>query len=432
MTKKTLIYLMSFLLMAASCSRVEDSLFDESAAVRLNKSVNEITDILMAADNGWIMEYFPNEDSPGVVYVVDFISGKEATMATINPYVANYKEANGYWRIISDMGPVLTFDTYNEIFHIYADPVDPSSGKSDGVGLGGDYEFLIVSATEEEVQIKGKKNGVLSLLRKMEKDVDWEDYLTAVKDKSQTIFGTNFTPLELIVDDKLILSLKNGGEAHVFTATPAGGNEIDDAYELPFMVTDYGICLTTPFMLNEKAIRNFALSEDGNSLLCTDKDVDADIRAAAPEQLFLYILNQKKYMTFTYDDALMSASVQAAYDLIDDKVRAATRKIDYIAFVNEKNLGFTLAMATSKGTSKAEGNFGYDYAMKGSSHLQLERNEKINSNAKNYLNNFDATSFVDLINGEYALTAEGPALSSTTIKFVDLNDAEKWFILTLK
>ena len=54
----------SFIIMAlmlcvgfASCSHEEDDLFGESAAQRLNKSVDKYQKLLTSSENGWVMEF---------------------------------------------------------------------------------------------------------------------------------------------------------------------------------------------------------------------------------------------------------------------------------------------------------------------------------------------------------------------------------------
>ncbi len=414
----------------SACSRTEDSLFDESAAIRLSQSISEITDFMQSAENGWIFEYFPNDESAGVVYIVDFTSAKEATMASINPYMPTYKEAQGYWRVISDMGPVLTFDTYNEIFHIFSDPIDPESGSSDGVGLGGDYEFLVVAVTDDEIILKGKKNGNISSLRKLAIGQDWEAYLNELKVMSQNIFGQNIVPLQLVVNNELLMTLKNGGKSHIFTTIPAGGNEIDDADAMPFLVTDNGIRLTNPLIVGDKSIRSFKLADDGNSLIGIDEGVDAIIQAIAPEELLMAIVEQKKYMMLTNDSSSMSIPILDAYNLLDQAVVGRDRKTDHIGFMIEKNLGFSLAISTSKGASKAEGHIGFDYDIV-DNRVQLSRNDNINTNGANLINNFEAGSIIALLEGIYQVSALGANLASTTLKFVDINDTNKWFTLTM-
>lgn len=439
-----LIPILTFAVVFASCVRVEGDLFEESAAIRLNKSISNLTDMLIESPNGWIMEYFPNVESSGVIFLVDFISTKEAKMATINPYVKKYTEANGYWRIISDMGPVLTFDTYNDIFHIFSDPVDPSTGESDGVGLGGDYEFLIVSSSPEAFQLKGKKNGTNILLKKMPENKVWEEYFEEIENMKKLLFSNNLISLRLTVDGVDTLTLKNG-MSQIFTTIPRGGTEVDDADELPFMVTDRGIKFANPFRVGDKYIQNFTLNDEQSELLCTDEGVDAKIHAVSADKVFLEVLNQKKYLVMTPTDEQMGSVIKDAYNLINSAVVAGTRKLDFIGFANNKEYGFTLAIMSSKGTSKAEGNIAYifeenqgEVQLSLSKYIEKDKDgnevEKIymNQGGANYMNNFAANTLVNALEGQYNLSVVGPRLSSTTFRFEDKQNNDKWFVVSLK
>ena len=73
--KKYLIYAMSLLLAGpafTSCKNEEDDIFEASPADRLNQAVEDYTNILCAAPNGWVMQYFTNEREPGYIYLMDF------------------------------------------------------------------------------------------------------------------------------------------------------------------------------------------------------------------------------------------------------------------------------------------------------------------------------------------------------------------------
>lgn len=48
-------------------------------------------------------------------------------------------------------GILLSFDTYNRIFHQFSDP------QSDGIGFGGDYEFYVMEHTSDHIVLKGKR-----------------------------------------------------------------------------------------------------------------------------------------------------------------------------------------------------------------------------------------------------------------------------------
>ena len=46
---------------------------------------------------------------------------------------------------------MLTFDSYNPLIHMFSGPLGLN------MNLGGDYEFIIMSATPDKVILQGKK-----------------------------------------------------------------------------------------------------------------------------------------------------------------------------------------------------------------------------------------------------------------------------------
>lgn len=64
--KKIYYFIVMTLVMAigvSSCTHEEDDLFGESAAQRLNKSVEKYQNLLTSSENGWVMEFLPSDGS---------------------------------------------------------------------------------------------------------------------------------------------------------------------------------------------------------------------------------------------------------------------------------------------------------------------------------------------------------------------------------
>lgn len=275
--KDIIIYIVIILgISFASCSRTEDNLFDKSAAIRVNEEITDVSTLLQSADNGWIMEYFPNNESAGATFLVKFTSPKEVTMSTLNNYIPTYKEATGYWQVLNDMGPVITFDTYNDVFHIFSDPVTPGTSEADGIGLGGDYEFLVAKKSNDTITLKGKKHGAITLLRKLKFEQSGRNFFSLLGQIDSTMFGESDIKLRLIQNGSEVMTLSNG-KTHIFTVVKKGANEIDDATTQPFIVTESGIRFATPFMVNDQKVQTFKLSDDKKQLTSTESGVAINI-----------------------------------------------------------------------------------------------------------------------------------------------------------
>ena len=173
----------------AACSRDEESLFDKPAAQRAQESVTNAFDVLSSNEVGWEMAYFPNLEASAKGYnmVLKFNKNGNVSVTAKNQATTGNKimtDTASTWAVKSDYGPILTFDTYNDVFHAFSDP------KDDGAGLLGDYEFLILKATPELVLLKGKKHSAYSVMRPM-KNPDVAAYFAACEAMQSTLFGNN-------------------------------------------------------------------------------------------------------------------------------------------------------------------------------------------------------------------------------------------------
>ena len=155
---KNLVYisLMVASLLSVGCAGEEDDLFDASAAERLNAASDKYSELLESSEGGWVIQYYPTNDGEpttgqGYLWCVQFNKDHSVRVGMNNYFSGNsYKEEVSGWDVITDNGPVLSFSTANSLVHAFSDPDRRSvPGSSDdvwGVGIGGDYEFVIVDA----------------------------------------------------------------------------------------------------------------------------------------------------------------------------------------------------------------------------------------------------------------------------------------------
>lgn len=173
----------------AACSRDEESLFEKPAAIRAQEAIDNAFIVLTSAENGWEMAYFPNLEASAKGYnmVLKFNKNGNVSVTAKNATTTGNKimtDTASTWAVKSDYGPILTFDTYNDVFHAFSDP------KGDGAGLLGDYEFLILKATPELVLLKGKKHSAYTVMRPM-KNPDLAEYFTNCEKMQADLFGNN-------------------------------------------------------------------------------------------------------------------------------------------------------------------------------------------------------------------------------------------------
>jgi hypothetical protein len=150
------LFLALWIALFTGCNSQEENLFGDSSANRISATLNANKVILCAPVNGWIMEYYPSatQQYGGYNIWVNFSSdGSVSAMSEI--YGTGINSISSYSLKQSD-GPILSFDTYNQVMHYFSDPANPDKIGKNGKGMEGDFEFTILSAKANEVILKGK------------------------------------------------------------------------------------------------------------------------------------------------------------------------------------------------------------------------------------------------------------------------------------
>lgn len=252
---KNLLYISSSLFLSAtmlgSCAGEEDDIFDSSAAVRMEQAAEQYTQLLQSSPGGWVMQYYPTNATAlttgqGYLWLLKFNNDLSVNVATQNMFTNNaYSEALSAWEVISDNGPVLSFNTYNPNIHIFSDPdlssIPNSSENVWGVGVGGDYEFVIVDTAEDQsyVMLKGKKRGTYNLMTRLPEGTDFQEYLADIKAFNTRLFPNNAIN-SLVVqmgDTSFVASELNSTIAQWY---PLGGDAITETTAHPFVVSKQG------------------------------------------------------------------------------------------------------------------------------------------------------------------------------------------------
>ncbi len=179
--KKTIMALMAvgLSLTFQSCLHDDTDLFDgKSPAERLEEAVTESKQLLESADNGWMLHYYYGQDysGGGFTYLCKFSGGKaEVSGDLFSPaydVVSPTTVARSSYNVTEDQGPVLSFDTNNQVVHFlaqaYQDDID---------GDQGDYEFIIMRTTQDSIYLKGKKWGNKVVMTRNASDFNWQSYL---------------------------------------------------------------------------------------------------------------------------------------------------------------------------------------------------------------------------------------------------------------
>lgn len=184
--RKFLLYIMGVISMLSfqSCLHDDKELFDESAAERLEHATEETKQILESSTSGWAFQYYLGDEytSGGCTYLVKFKDGKADVALDLVDDPTNITHSS--YDVVKDQGPVLTFDTYNEWMHYFANP------NSDGTTNGGDFEFSVMKISNDTIDLKGRTTGNKMRLIRLPENTDWSTYFNAIYDFEDNMFDS--------------------------------------------------------------------------------------------------------------------------------------------------------------------------------------------------------------------------------------------------
>lgn len=240
-------------LLLQSCLKDQSDIFDKSSSLRMQETLDKAKETLLSSPNGWAFDYYPDRNLSygGFAYTVVFDEDK----ATVECELADESESS-YYRLTNDDGPVLSFDTYNSLMHLFATPSAGAYEADDG-----DFEFVIMDIQPDLITLRGKRCGNTMYLRKL--DVPAHDYLQQVMNVSKKM---NAKAYGLDINGK---SYKVSRSLQVLTVASEEG----DMYDLPFIVTPQGFKLYEPVEIDGKTIEGFSFSEEGRWTEFSDNSI---------------------------------------------------------------------------------------------------------------------------------------------------------------
>ncbi|MFA4047323.1 MAG: DUF4302 domain-containing protein [Prevotella sp.] len=234
----------------SSCTHEEDDIFDKSAAEILNEVSELYSERLASSEGGWAIEYYPtiiedfdpNVDNKyqvqGYLLLADFEKDGSVSMGMKNVVSNNaFISDRSAWDVITDLGPVLSFSTYNKCIHPFAQPEESGALDTDkGKGLEGDYEFMMLDVPEnpEYIMLKGKKRGTYVRMSRLDADTDFATYYSNLDALNNKYFNPS-APNNLVMSlGENVMNVK-GAATGLITTWPADGDEVADAVIRPFL-----------------------------------------------------------------------------------------------------------------------------------------------------------------------------------------------------
>ena len=373
-----------------SCKNEIDEIFDDDAVARLAKSQAEYVDILTSNGGKWQLEYYANSDEPGYVYLMTFSTDGSVVVSGMNKWIniidnpsamgstAAFGTATSLWDVITDNGPVLTFNSYNKYFHLFADPYDipgGSTGQVDsedenesGYGHQGDYEFCLMKYSGDTLYLTGKKRGINMIMTRVSSSVDDRVYMNEVTAMADSFFHAKIPQVYINLPNDVRWIVKNGATG-ILKIFREDADEISTAENYNVIITHDGLSFMNPITLDGYTIQNFVRQPDG-SLLCRDDnqttmtaDPLSDVMASPRfvwkllqgnatgvyAQLLSQIVNEiKAYNSSTLQDVVYSYNQTANIMAITFNVkrRTVTYKPTYYLtpnVIDDTHIKFTMA-----------------------------------------------------------------------------------------
>ena len=261
--KKTFHILTCCLLLTAmalfqSCLKDDDKLYGDEGD-RVENYLKNAKSVLTNSEHGWHLEYYPHRELKygGFNYCLKFTDDNKVTVW--------YEDAKGEsvtstYNLVGDDGPVLTFDTYNKLMHIFA---TPSQGEYEA--KDGDFEFILLKVTDSEITLKGKRSGNVMYMHKLNGDpTDYLSDLEATKAKYHRYgagtaeWGGN--------QYSALFDLQN----RKFTLLDKDGAEVDHRM---LIYTDKGFKLASPLAWDGEQLQDFTFNDDAAEKTFTSGNV---------------------------------------------------------------------------------------------------------------------------------------------------------------
>ena len=162
--KRSILYILLPIIGLWSCSKSEDTVFEQSADERLNEALTAYQEKLSGTPNGWKAVL---QVADGGTYSFFFKFNNQNRVVTYSDFAdksASVSKESSY-RLKAVQRPVLIFDTYSYI-HVLSDPDAEVNGGLQGKGLSSDFEFVFDSLGTDNIVLTGRMNKSRMILTK--------------------------------------------------------------------------------------------------------------------------------------------------------------------------------------------------------------------------------------------------------------------------
>lgn len=446
----SIIFLGAALFATTSCVSEEDLLFDKSAAERLNEASDLYSQRILDSKHGWALEYFPHsstdEDLPlkgaGFLMLAKFEADKSVVVGMNNFMSGNaYKEDRSVWEVITDNGPVLSFNSHNDCIHAFSVPEDISGTSEDetGKGMEGDYEFVMVDVPEggDYILLKGKKRGAYSRMTRLDEETDFQEYLADVKNFTNKAFNPK-APNSVVVnigeESFNMIMAQDGGQHGIVKMWPCGSDSTFTKVVRPILVTRHGtkdnytynVRFRNAIKVAEEVSEQEFVFDENTQVFTGVTDSDNKICGPDPTEFMAEKLERSATLNFTTTmDA--SSDFTNALNAIKDEFSAVKYTFNNIKFKKSDEGVYRAAVAyrnNKKQNVTTYYDFNYSQASDGS--LTFQYVGPSNASGETLLNSVPSiAAFFNLLNGSYKVASYDSPLNLSTVKFYS---GDKFFV----
>ena len=425
------------------CVSEEDDIFSASAPVRLDEAAETYTERLSSSAGGWSMEYYPTTEtaSPkgnGYLMLARFTPNLSVTVGMKNQFCTpadEYMEDTSSWEVITDNGPVLTFDTYNKCIHTFSSPEDVPSTSTDetGVGLEGDYEFVMIDVPEngEFVMLKGKKRGTYVRLTRLPEGTDFPTYINDVETFSNTVFSPSAPNVCMLTMGDSVMKVANASTG-ICNIYPYDGDAISDESYHPFLITKrndtyylrFRDALTAP---DGTEVQEFAYDSERDMFTGVENQ-EYTIEGDIPYSFFMTVMTEDLRSWELGRNSEMSDNIKEKYEALRSALTAARGTFNKLTFKYDHDKYVCSINCTANRQTKDYNYYftftqienGYTLAFEGAA----------DTDAQNMLDRLPAfTDLLNMFNDSFTVTNTGSRFNMSTIKLTGAGGTE--FTLTI-
>ena len=426
--------------MFSACTFEQEDYFEESAAIRIQHVNNEIQQTLSApsSENGWVIQYYvagtDEMDFEGFNLFGKFYENGKVTLSSDHRYLRNgnagkYTEYTSYYEMLSEEGPVLCFNTWNDILSVFVDPVSPSSAPGslidDGEGMNGDDRLVVLSYSPDEVLLRGERHSAPIRFLRLDRSPEEYIVLTAV---AKMVFAGGK------IDE---YRLTNGSATRFISGISKGYFDYVDRLDDPLdksvkscVFTPNGFRTRDPFLLGNDTIQEFVLDLENERLVCGNVVMLPCWGRYVKKQV-----NANGAVTITAEGACDSFATLYNKLVSDISEQFSTQTFSRLSFGrsgetgSNQRTGLTFYSATANRTyiTGFGGSISFDDTTNVLT-IDVDPNDP-SSNFNGYNNRGIGSSFTDIVNelnGTYSVTVNN-TFGPKTATCVKTNDSSFYF-----